>query len=270
MVDIFSLEVQSALSDLTDEQKSIFESTYNSKKKNKKTYVLLAIFFPIQLLLLGKFLLWVFFVGTVGGVFLWYLFEIFYTSKRVDKFNIELALRIINQIKLEVGLTESESESNEKVLDLRPTKPEDKKWVVVSCWIVVIVIVVLYISYSSDPDIVGIREEITGTIQESIGMDCDGSSVPTQEEVALIVKEIEAQCDSDLYFRKIKGFWYVGIPGQFCYSLAQASPNNPAMIELMLMSHVDVFVADGFVSWKDVVDKMNVNEGIMSTCSFMQ
>ncbi len=34
-MDIFSLEVQSALSDLTDEQKSIFESTYNSKKKNK-------------------------------------------------------------------------------------------------------------------------------------------------------------------------------------------------------------------------------------------
>ena len=32
MVDIFSLEVQSALSDLTDEQKAIFESTHNSKK----------------------------------------------------------------------------------------------------------------------------------------------------------------------------------------------------------------------------------------------
>ena len=146
-----------------------------------------------------------------------------------------------------------------------PQKTEDKKWVVVSCWIAVVVIAVLYISYSSDPDIVGIREEITGTIQESIGMDCDGSSVPTQEEVALIVKEIEAQCDSDLYFRKIKGLWYVGIHGESCYSLTQASPNNPAMIGLMFMSHVDVFVSYGFVLQKDVVDEMNVNEGIMST-----
>ena len=98
-MEIYPPSVQSALSNMTDEQKTTFQNSYDQQKKNKILFVILAIFFPIQLFLLGKVGLGIVFWLTLFGLFIWWIIEIFLTSKRVDEFNNQLALSIATQIK---------------------------------------------------------------------------------------------------------------------------------------------------------------------------
>ena len=98
-MEIYPPAVQSALSNMSDEQKITFQNSYDQQKKNKVLLVILAIFFPIQLFLLGKTGLGVVFWLTLFGLGFWWIAEIFLTSKRVDEFNNELALKIASQIK---------------------------------------------------------------------------------------------------------------------------------------------------------------------------
>ena len=96
-METYSPRVQSALSKLTDDQRSNFESVFNLKKKNKIIFVVLAIVFPIQLFLLKKVGLGILFWLTGGGLVVWWIIEIFLVSKRVDDFNDDLAVQIINE-----------------------------------------------------------------------------------------------------------------------------------------------------------------------------
>lgn len=61
---------------------------------------ILAVIFPIQLILLGKVGLWFAFFFTGGGLGIWWLIEIFLTPNRIDECNGEIATEIIRKIKI--------------------------------------------------------------------------------------------------------------------------------------------------------------------------
>ena len=96
---ITSLLVQQSLQNLNDIEKQTFQTEYAKQKKTKGLLIVLAIFFPIQLFILGKIGLGIAFWLTFGGFFFWWFIEIFRTSKRVDEFNDNLAINIIRTIK---------------------------------------------------------------------------------------------------------------------------------------------------------------------------
>lgn len=62
--------------------------------------MVLAIFFPIQLFLLGKTGLGVAFILTGGGMFVWWIIEIFMTPKRVRDYNENVAATIMRDLKI--------------------------------------------------------------------------------------------------------------------------------------------------------------------------
>lgn len=62
--------------------------------------VFLAIFFPIQLFLLGKIGLGVVFLITGGGVWVWWIIECFLTPKRVREYNGDAASKILMEMKI--------------------------------------------------------------------------------------------------------------------------------------------------------------------------
>ena len=90
--------VQLALSKMTNEQKLAFESEYERQKKDPTIYVVLAIFFPIQLVLLNRLGLQLAFWLTSGGMFVWYFIEWFWTPQRVREYNNELAINIARNL----------------------------------------------------------------------------------------------------------------------------------------------------------------------------
>ena len=62
--------------------------------------LVLAIFFPIQLLLLGKIGLGIVFWLSCGGLGIWWLIEIFLTPKRVREFNEDVATKVLTEMKI--------------------------------------------------------------------------------------------------------------------------------------------------------------------------
>lgn len=76
---------------LSDEQKTVFASHYNSRKRSMALMVALSIIFPIQLLFLGKVLLGILFLITGGGFGIWYVVEWFLTPSRVREYNSKVA-----------------------------------------------------------------------------------------------------------------------------------------------------------------------------------
>ena len=98
-MEVYSPLVQQSLSKLNEDQKLTFQSTYDKKKKNKGALTALSIFFPIQLFILGKTGLGIAFLLTGGGAFVWWIIEWFLTGKRVDEFNDQLAINILQAMK---------------------------------------------------------------------------------------------------------------------------------------------------------------------------
>jgi len=92
--------VKKTLSDMTTDDQMLFQIEFEKKSVNTVTMVVLSIFFPIQLFLLGKVGLGIVFILTGGGFFIWYLFEIFNTPKRVIEYNGDIATKIITDMKL--------------------------------------------------------------------------------------------------------------------------------------------------------------------------
>jgi hypothetical protein len=80
---------------LSEEQKVAFVSRYRSAKRSMALMMGLAIVFPIQLFLLGKVLLGILFIITVGGFGVWYVVEWFLTPGRVREYNREVASDIL-------------------------------------------------------------------------------------------------------------------------------------------------------------------------------
>lgn len=81
----------SAYEELDDSQKAAFNAHFNSLKRNTPLMVLLAIFIPIQLFLLGKIWLGILFWLTGGGLGVWWIVEWFLTPDRVRQYNTRIA-----------------------------------------------------------------------------------------------------------------------------------------------------------------------------------
>ena len=85
---------------MTDEQKLTFEAEYARRRKNTALYVVLAIIFPIQLVLLGRLGLQLIFWLTGGGMFIWWVIEWFLTPKRVREYNDKVATEIARDLSI--------------------------------------------------------------------------------------------------------------------------------------------------------------------------
>ena len=92
--------VKMGLANMSEKEQLIFQEEVRGELKDTTVMVLLSIFFPIQLFLLGKTLLGIIFIFTGGGFYLWWFIELFLTPGRVKKFNEEIARKTFADIKL--------------------------------------------------------------------------------------------------------------------------------------------------------------------------
>jgi len=92
--------VKEALSKMPPEKQSQFVEDYKRKSKSFGLMLALAIFFPIQLFLLGKTGLGVAYLLTAGGCGIWWIVEIFLTKGRVNSFNEDLARTLLRDMKI--------------------------------------------------------------------------------------------------------------------------------------------------------------------------
>ena len=92
--------VQSTLSKMTEDQKMTFEAEYRRQRKDVAPYILLAIFFPIQLFCLGRLGLGLAFLLSAGGLGFWWFIELFLTSERVKEYNDNIALSIAKDMSI--------------------------------------------------------------------------------------------------------------------------------------------------------------------------
>lgn len=83
---------------LTDDEKLIFVSEYGRRRRSGFLMVVLAVVFPIQLFLLGRFWLGILFLITGGGFAIWYLIEWFLTPGRVRDYNSKMAMRLLAEL----------------------------------------------------------------------------------------------------------------------------------------------------------------------------
>lgn len=92
--------VKQSLSALPVERQACFVEEYKRKAKSPGLMLVLAIFFPIQLVLLGKTGLQIVFWLTGGGFFIWWVVEIFLAMKRTREYNEDLAKVILRDLKI--------------------------------------------------------------------------------------------------------------------------------------------------------------------------
>jgi len=92
--------VKSSLAKMSEEDQTMFQKEYEEKRKSTTSMVLLAIFFPIQLFLLGKTGLGIAFLLTAGGMGIWWIAELFMTSGRVRTYNENIATNILMNMKI--------------------------------------------------------------------------------------------------------------------------------------------------------------------------
>ena len=95
--------VQSARSEMRGEEKLTFMTEYNRRKKSKGLMADLSLFFPVQLLVLGKVALGIFFWLTAGGFGLWYVIEWVLAPGRVDAYNNKLATEVARDVKIMIA-----------------------------------------------------------------------------------------------------------------------------------------------------------------------
>jgi TM2 domain-containing membrane protein YozV len=99
--------------ELTPDQQAVFSAHYNSRKRNTALMLILAIFFPIQLFLLGKIGLGILFWLTAGGLGVWYVIEWFLTPGRVRDYNARVATDTLNLIKAGKVTAASEADASD-------------------------------------------------------------------------------------------------------------------------------------------------------------
>ncbi len=92
--------VKSALNNMSVEEQMMFQEEYEKKSKSTGLMVFLAIFFPIQLFILGKTGLGIAYLITAGGLSVWWIIEWFITPKRVREYNGDIATKIITEMKM--------------------------------------------------------------------------------------------------------------------------------------------------------------------------
>jgi len=78
----------------------MFVEEFSRKSKSPVLMLVLAIFFPIQLILLGKIGLQIAFWFTLGGFGIWWFIEVCLAMKRTREFNEDVAKGIIRDMKI--------------------------------------------------------------------------------------------------------------------------------------------------------------------------
>ncbi|MDD2700214.1 MAG: TM2 domain-containing protein [Sideroxydans sp.] len=92
--------VKNALGQMTGEQQAVFEEEYKKKMKSPLLMQLLAIFFPIHYFLLGRIGTGLIFLFTIGGVYVWWLIDIFRIRGVVDAHNEDAAKALLRDMKI--------------------------------------------------------------------------------------------------------------------------------------------------------------------------
>ena len=98
--DHIPITVKSTLAKMSNDEQAMFQSEFERKKKSTGVMVILAIFFPIQLFLLGEIALGVLFLFTWGGLGIWWIIEIFITPRRVRNYNKDIATEIVTDLRI--------------------------------------------------------------------------------------------------------------------------------------------------------------------------
>lgn len=84
------------------ESQEVFEIEYLKERRNRIVFQVLAIFSPlcpIHFFLEGRIRSGIFFWITVGGFFYWWVFEVARIWSRTGRHNVELAEKILNEMK---------------------------------------------------------------------------------------------------------------------------------------------------------------------------
>ncbi|WP_345880459.1 hypothetical protein [Shewanella algae] len=92
--------VVSSLTKLNDEQQGFFEAAFNQKKRSYVVHQLLAIFFPIQFFIRGDVLLGILFWVTGGGLWVWWIWEIFTQRSKVRDYNDKVATEVLRDLRV--------------------------------------------------------------------------------------------------------------------------------------------------------------------------
>ena len=100
MAEMLPTTVKSALSKMSTEDQSMFQEQFGRKCKGSGLMLILAIFFPIQLFMLGKTGLGIAYWLTGGGMGIWWVIEIFITGKRVREYNEDVATKTLTDMKI--------------------------------------------------------------------------------------------------------------------------------------------------------------------------
>ena len=103
MAELGAAELLSIQQGMTDQQKMMFMSQYNSEKKDRTTVLILAV-------LLGELGVDRFYLGdsamgaikllSLGGCFIWWLIDLFTAASRADDYNRQKAQEIAAAIKV--------------------------------------------------------------------------------------------------------------------------------------------------------------------------
>lgn len=100
IADKLPMTVKSVLAKMETEDQINFQDEFQRKSKSAGLMLFLAIFFPIQHFILGKFGIGLVFWFTGWGFGIWYFIEWFLASKRVREFNGDVATKILTDMKL--------------------------------------------------------------------------------------------------------------------------------------------------------------------------
>lgn len=100
IAEMLPVTVKSALAKMSAQDQSMFQEEFEKKRKSSGLMLVLAIFFPIQLFLLGKTGLGIAYWVTGGGMGIWWVVELFLTGKRVREYNEDVATKILTDIKI--------------------------------------------------------------------------------------------------------------------------------------------------------------------------
>jgi hypothetical protein len=101
-----------ALNNLSEEQLMYFIDEFQRKKKDPGLMLVLAIFFPIQLFLIGKTGLAIAFWLTGGGCGIWWIIEMFMAMPRTREYNDDIAKQIFHEVKTMHNDTQNKTEHN--------------------------------------------------------------------------------------------------------------------------------------------------------------
>lgn len=100
VADSLPISVKQTLAQMPDVAQSAFELEYKQKMRNPVTMQLLAIFFPIHHFLLGKTGTGILFWLTIGGLWIWWIIDMFTVRGQTRTYNEDIARKLVLDMKV--------------------------------------------------------------------------------------------------------------------------------------------------------------------------